>query len=207
MAHGACARTRESLSGAGRGNRLPPLRRARPHHRQGMAGTTNRVAPTQHSTPSANRAAQLRSRAHEAPPPVVPDPRSSARGRTWPAGSDPCLFPSLRSRLVGWFFLVGAKNALVDPLFAPPGQRSAASADCMAFAGVASGLHLAALRPTALPSSLTARHRRCGTGMRALEPLMATTTKASLTVRDSGAPLPVLLTVRRWPRDRKPLPE
>ena len=52
----------------------------------------------------------------------------------------------------------------------------------MAFAGVASGLHLAALRPTALPSSLTARHRRCGTGMRALEPLMATTTKASLTV-------------------------
>ena len=119
MAHGACARTRESLSGAGRGNRLPPLRRARPHHRQGMAGTTNRVAPTQHSTPSANRAAQLRSRAHEAPPPVVPDPRSSARGRTWPAGSDPCLFPSLRSRLVGWFFLVGAKNALSSRSFLP----------------------------------------------------------------------------------------
>ena len=63
MAHGACARRRESLSGTERGNRLPPLRRARPHHRQGMAGTTNRVAPTQHSTPSANRAAQLRSRA------------------------------------------------------------------------------------------------------------------------------------------------
>ena len=98
-------------------------------------------------------------------------------------------------------------RASTPQLFAPPGQRSAASADCMAFAGVASGLHLAALRPTALPSSLTARHRRCGTGMRALEPLMATTTKASLTVRDSGAPLPVLLTVRRWPRDRKPLPE